>query len=151
MEDKLNAAIAWLITGDSVSASRVCGVGDRTIRNWMHEPWWDDVLDEAKGIKQKELDAIYTGVLHKTMDQLRSRLDEGDSFVTKIGGIINVPIKAKDLAIIASIITDKRALLRGQATRRTENITIEQRLDKIAERIDAKPITIESKQASNSE
>jgi hypothetical protein len=131
MDTKLQAAIAYLMTGNSEEAGKLVAVPGRTIRYWMQQAWWEDVLREAQTVKQKELDAIWTGLVHKAADKLRERLDEGDAVLTKTGEIKNLPIKAKDLAFIMSVVTDKRAVLRGQATSRREVVSVEQRLEKL--------------------
>ena len=135
MEVRLEAAIAYLITGNTEEAGRLCNVPGRTIRDWMKTSWWEDVLIEARTIKQKELDALWTGLIHKSTSKLRERLDDGDPVMTKTGEIKYLPVKAKDLAIITSIAVDKRALLRGQPTSRTEKVTIEERLDRIGSKL----------------
>lgn len=135
MEVRLEAAIAYLITGNTEDAGKLCNVPGRTIRDWMKTAWWEDVLSEARTIKQKELDALWTGLIHKSTSKLRERLDDGDPILTKAGEIKYLPVKAKDLAIITSIAVDKRALLRGQPTSRTEKVTIEERLDRIGSKL----------------
>lgn len=133
MDARIQAAIAWLITGDSEEAGRLCNIPGRTIRDWMNLPWWEEVLAEAKTIKQKELDALWTGLIHKSTTALRHRLDQGDAIMTKTGEIKYLPVKAKDLAIITSIAVDKRALLRNQPTSRVERITVEEKLHRIGQ------------------
>lgn len=135
MDDRITAAIAWLITGSTEEAGTLCNIPGRTIRDWMTKPWWEEVLAEAKGIKQKELDALWTGLIHKSTTELRNRLDKGDPIMTKTGDVKYMPVKAKDLAIITSIAVDKRALLRNQPTSRVERITIEEKLDRIGSRL----------------
>lgn len=130
---KLEAAIAYLMTGSAEEAGRMVNVPGRTIREWTKESWWEDVIKEAQTVKQKELDAIWTGLIHKAADKLRTTIDEGETVLTK-NGEIKIPVKAKDLAIIMSIAVDKRALMRGQATSRKETVTIEKKLDMIADK-----------------
>src|SRR3990170_2331875 len=150
IETRIQAAIAWLITGDTETAGELCGITGRTIRYWQTQPWWEDVLKEAQGIKQKELDALWTGLIHKSAKELRDRLDNGDPTVVK-GEIKRVPVKAKDLAFIAQTIADKRAILRGQATQRIEKVSIDQKLDKITDRLKevTKSIEDDIKEISN--
>lgn len=137
VEDKIEAAIAWLITGSSEEAGKFCQIPGRTIRSWMQQPWWEDILKEAQGRKQKELDAVWTGLIHKTAVELRDRIDNGETVVnTKTGTERKVPVKAKDLAIVMSIVVDKRALARGQATHRTEKVNVDERLSKIGNRLE---------------
>lgn len=136
IDDRIAAAIAWLITGNTEDAGALCNIPGRTIRDWMQKPWWEEVLAEAKGIKQKELDALWTGLIHKSTTELRNRLDKGDPIMTKMGEVKYMPVKAKDLAIITSIAVDKRALLRNQPTSRVERITIEEKLNRIGSRLE---------------
>lgn len=128
-DTKMHAAIAYLMTGSSVEAGRITDVPDRTIRSWMQQPWWEDLLTEAKTVKQKELDAIWTSLIHKVVDKLRDRINDGDAVLTRTGEVKYVPIKAKDLAFVMALAVDKRALLRGQATSRRESVTIEKKLE----------------------
>lgn len=131
VEQRIEAAIAWLITGSTVEAEKLCNIPARTIRAWMQESWWDDVLDQAKGIKQKEIDALWTGLIHQATEQLKDRIKDGDEYVDRHGNTHRVPVKAKDLAAIIERLVDKRAMARGQATSRTERISVEEKLDQI--------------------
>jgi hypothetical protein len=132
MQAKIDAAIAYIVTADSEAASKLCNVPGRTIREWMHSEWWGDVLEEAKLIKQKELDSTFTRIIHQATDQLIDRIEKGDVSIDKAGNRQYVPVKAKDLAWIAAIITDKRALARGQPTSRSERkVSVEEQLNKI--------------------
>jgi len=135
MDTRIQAAIAWLITGDSEEAGRLCNIPGRTVRLWMQQPWWEEVLAEARTIKQKELDALWTGLIHKSTTALRERLDQGDAILSKTGEVRYLPVKAKDIAIIMSIAIDKRALLRNQPTSRVEKITVEEKLDRIGNKL----------------
>lgn len=135
IEEKIEAAIAWLITGNSVEAGKLCGVNDRTIRNWMQQTWWEDILREAQGRKQKELDALWTGLIHRTATELKDRIDNGDTVISKTGEK-KIPVKAKDLAVVMAIAVDKRALARGQATHRTEKVNIDERLSKLGNKLE---------------
>ncbi len=136
MDDRIQAAVAWLITGSVEEAGKLCNIPPRTIRDWMTKGWWEEVLGEAKTIKQKELDAVWTGLIHKSTTELRKRLDDGDPVMTKTGEVKFMPVKARDLAVIMAITTDKRALSRNQPTSRVEKITIEERLTRIGSKLE---------------
>jgi hypothetical protein len=131
IETKLEAAIAFLITGNTEDAGAMVNVPGRTIRYWTNQPWWEDIINEAKTVKQKELDAIWTSLIHRAADKLRERILEGDPHLTKDGEAIFMPIKAKDLAFIMAVAVDKRAVMRGQVTSRKETITTEKKLEQI--------------------
>lgn len=144
LDTKLQAAIAYLMTGSSEEAGRLCNIPGRTIRDWMYSSWWEDLVREAQTVKQKELDAIWTSLIHKVADKLRDRIDGGDCQLTRDGKLVAIPIKAKDLAFIMSVVTDKRALMRGQATSRKETVSLDQKLQKLQEGF--KKITVTEEQ-----
>lgn len=137
IDDRLDAALAWLITGNTVEASKLCGVPDRTIREWMSKEWWEPILEEARKAKQKELDAVWTRIIHKAAVEINDRLDNGDSVVTKFGKIEKLPIRARDLSFILSVVADKRALARGEPTSRSEKKTVEESLNSVAKRLES--------------
>ena len=157
---KLDAALAYLISGfDSEKAASMLGksVASRTIREWTETDWWPDMIAKAKIEKQAELDASMTHVIHKAMDQVNERLDKGDPFIRKTpklkkdenGGTYSIdeigfkPIGGKDATMIVAILSDKRALIRGEPTRRTEMIKEKDRLKDVLE--DMKKPVVEDK------
>lgn len=136
VEDRIEAAIAWLITGSTDEAEKLCGIPSRTIRSWQKTDWWDDILDQAKGIKQKEVDALWTGAIHKATAELKDRLLNGDWHLTRQGTQERIPVKARDLVTITATLVDKRAMARGQATTRSEKVTVEEKLDRIGSKLE---------------
>lgn len=155
VDDKLQAAIAYVITGDSLNASKLCGIPDRTIRAWTATEWWDDILAEANASYQSKLDAVWTKILHKASDKMVERIEQGDPVVdAKTREVRYVPVKLRDLAIATAVMTDKRSLMRGQATRRTETVSVEKRLNKLSEHFEntaAKAISEEAVEEAASE
>ena len=137
IDEKIEAAVAWLVTGSAEEAGRLCSMPSRTIRYWMQQEWWEDLLREAQGRKQKELDAVWTGLIHRIATELRDRVDNGDSVISRNGAIVKVPVRAKDLSLVMGIAVDKRALARGQATSRTEKVSIDERINKLANKLEA--------------
>ena len=75
-----------------------------------------------------------TSIIHFAGEELIDRLQNGDEVITKDGDVRQKKIGAKDLAWIMSIIHDKRALLRGDPTSRTEKIDTAKILDDMAKR-----------------
>ena len=136
LDDRLSAALAWIMVGSTEEASRLCGVPGRTIRYWMEQSWWEAVVDEARKAKQKELEGLWTGLIHKAANAINDRLDKGDETVSKAGNIVHTKIKAKDLAVILSIVVDKRALLRGEPTARRETKTTAEALNDVAQKME---------------
>lgn len=148
METRMEAAVAWLITGSTLEASKLCNVPQRTIHDWTKTAWWEDLLIEARSVKQQELDALWTGLIHDATGELRDRVRNGEQKLDRKGEVRRIPVCAKDLAFIASIAVEKRALMRGQATARVEKVSVEKQLDMIKERIEEKAIDNEADEAT---
>lgn len=131
-EDKWQAALAYCVTGSTIKAGKITGIPERTVREWTEKDWWADMVGEAKASKSEELDAMWTGVIHEAVTEATDRVIHGDFYVEKnTGELKRKPMSGREAALIAAIGYDKRALGRGEVTRRTENITTERKLDKI--------------------
>lgn len=143
MEDKLNAAMAYALTGFSDQASKICNIPERTIRDWTKQDWFKQLLEEARLRKQEELDGQWTGMIHLATAKMLERIEQGDPVVNpKTKEVSYVPVKLRDLAISTAVMTDKRALLRGQATSRVEKVDANKRLNDLAKVLD-KPTLID--------
>lgn len=125
-DERMQAALAWCISGTAAEASRICGVPERTIIDWTHATWWEALVTEARRLKDVELDRKLSGVIDKSMQRLAERLDRDES-------INNI----KDLAVVAAVAYDKRALMRGDPTSRVEKVSTEQRLNRLTEKFRA--------------
>lgn len=131
LSEKLNAALAWVITGSCSKAEAICGIPARTIRSWMQEASWADLVDEAKKIKQAELDSKFTNIIHKAVEEVADRLENGEDVITKNGDTVKRRVSAKDAAMIAAVLSDKRAILRGTPTSITKRESAKENLDKL--------------------
>ena len=146
-EQKVRAAQAYLITGTSVKAQKYCGIKADMIRKWKAQSeWWPELFQQVKKSKNDELEASFTQIMDSAIVQVADRLDNGDSKVQKDGSIIKVPMGGKEIAIVLSIMYDKRALLRGDVTSRTEKKDsnamqlLQSKFEDIAKQLEAKPI-----------
>ena len=63
------------------------------------------------------------GLLERALTELSDRLDNGDVTIHQ-GVTVRHPVRAKDVSVIAGIMYDKLALLRGQATSRVERVNL---------------------------
>ena len=121
-EQRLQAALAWCVTGTAQGASDVCGVDRRTISDWVNTEWWPALVSEARQLKQEELDAKLTNIIDKCAQRLTERLDSPEG-VSKA--------QLNQIAITMAISMDKRSLMRGDPTSRTERVSSEERLTKL--------------------
>jgi len=146
-EQKVAAAQAYLITGTSIQAQKYCGVKADIIRTWKSKSvWWNDLFQSVKKQKNNELEATFTKTMDSAVVQLQDRIENGDSKVQKDGNILKVPMGGKELAIVVSIMYDKRALLRGDVTSRVEKkdgnamVLLQSKFEDIAKQLASKPI-----------
>ena len=131
-EEKIQAVMAYMTTGTSRKASKLCGIPEGTIRWWKARSlWWDSTMAECRKKKQDELDAMTTDVIHSAIGQLQDRITDGDTKFTKEGAQYQQPLSARDLAVSFAILFDKRQLLRGDVTARTEKISERERLQEL--------------------
>ena len=71
-------------------------------------------------------------------------LDDGDPVLARNGEVKYIPIKAKELATIITNISDKRSLMRGHATSRVERVSVSDKLEQIAGKLEEHGKLIES-------
>jgi hypothetical protein len=76
-----------------------------------------------------------TNILDKALDRVAQGLTEGDTrYDTKRGELYKIPVSTKETAIVAAALYDKRAMLRGDPTSRTESISSDKRLQNLEQK-----------------
>lgn len=136
-EEKIEAVMAYMVTGTSRKASKICGVPEGTIRWWKSQSlWWDDTMAECRRKKQDELDSMTTNVIHKAVEQIEDRVQHGNKKFTKDGEEYQAPLTAQELSMVVGIIFDKRQLLRGDVTSRTASSSESERLNDLQKRFE---------------
>ena len=133
-EEKLEAAAIYTATGSVHKVFDLVGIPISTLRKWKQQDWWPELIGHIRTEKDEELDTKLNKIIDKSLDLVADRLADGEYiYDIKRGEIKRLPVKAKDAAIITAISVDKRQLLRGQPTSRTERIGTNERLLKLAE------------------
>lgn len=133
-KSRVTAVTAYLATGSNTEAAACIGAAEGTIRSWRKTQWWDELAHEIRQRKGDELDAKLSNIIDKVTETINDRLDNGEAhYDTKTGNIVRVPVKMKDAAVVGAIGFDKRQLLRGEATSRTEHVSTAQRLESLAD------------------
>lgn len=128
---RIEALTILAATGTYAKVEELTGVPPQTVRQWMKEQWARDLLDEIRNENDHAIDSKFTEIVHTALANLSQRLEQGDSKVLRDGTIVQVPISARDLAIITAINVDKRQLLRGKPTTRSENVTEGSKLQRL--------------------
>lgn len=135
-EVQQHCAAIYAVTGDVKQAAEVAKVPVNIVKKWKEEPWFNRVLAEIREENKDKLDGKISEILDVAMEKLRERLESGDEAVHyKTGQRIVTPVKAKDLASIASTVHKVRSLDRGTPTSISGGATdtTEQKLGKLAE------------------
>jgi hypothetical protein len=146
-EQKLSAVMAYVVTGCSIKAGEMTGIPNATIRYWKSQaPWWPETIAKLRKQKQDELDGRFTGVIHKAIGEVEDRLDNGDQVVDKNGNLVRRKMSGKETATTLAILFDKRQMLRGDPTSRTEKTTTSEQLTSIMNEFQRLAADIKSRQ-----
>ncbi len=134
-EDKrIEVATLWAATRDLGAVSEMSGVSVYVIKKWKEEPWFHNVVSRVIKDKNDVLDKKLTDVIDSCATLIQERLTKGDTKVNyKTGEVYTAPLDARGLALVMGILFDKRQLIRGEATSRTENVSFDKRLENLKE------------------
>lgn len=134
---RIQAATLFAATGDFELVAELSKVPVGTVKSWRKQEWFQDLLKEIREENQDRIDAKFTEIIDLSLEQLVDRVRHGDWAQNYKGELLRKPLSAKDLSLVAATYVDKRQLLRGEATSRTEAVGITEttvgRLEKLAE------------------
>lgn len=119
---RVEAATTYAVTGSAPHVAELTGIPEATIRSWRKQEWFQAILKEVWSENNELLNTKLTNSIQKAQDLLDDRLDNGDTKVLKDGTLVRVPISGKDLSLITAINFDKRQILRGEPTSRSETV-----------------------------
>jgi len=119
---KMQAASLYAVTGDLSKTAEITQIPRWTLSKWRKQGWFHDLLREVWDENNEKVDALFTDIIQKSLVQIQDRLEHGDVKVTKNGQVVRVPVSAKDLSLVSAINVDKRQLLRGLPTSRSESV-----------------------------
>ena len=115
-------------------ACRTTGVPYQTYVKWIHQPWYNQVIELLKIEFDNQLDATLTGTAHNAIEGLNDRIENGEYYVDKEGNEKRKPMSGRDLGVTFATIFDRRQLLRNKPTSVSESKTTKDHLDAIATR-----------------
>lgn len=120
-EKKVEAATLYAVLGKVKETSELTGVPEQRLREWLRDDWFCAIIEEVREENNQKLDAKFTEIVETALEGLNDRLKNGDHVMSPRGEVTRMPVKAKDLASIVSGQLEKRELLRGKPTQRTES------------------------------
>lgn len=101
-------------TGNRALAARRTGIPATTVWQWAEQAERDNTLEGLRTAIRFRLAHEYVSLAARALAVLGERLSEGDPYVDlKSGEVRFMPVRARDAAMIASICTDKHALITG--------------------------------------
>jgi hypothetical protein len=106
---------SYFETGNALKSATLVGIHQNTAYAWKNADWFEKAIKELKRSLDRQMDGKITRLLSKTLDGLEQRLEKGDTkiFSTKEGIVTEqVPVTARDLAIVTGVLFDKRAAIR---------------------------------------
>ena len=144
--------VAALFAAGMVNSSdlhRLTGINAATIREWRTSDWWPEMLERIHVMHDEETVSKFTEIVDKSLETIQDRLINGEYVLNKkTGEVLRKPVAMRDVTAVASTIVDKRQLLRGKPTSRSEKVGIDERLLKLADEfrkfVAAKDVTKES-------
>lgn len=133
-EQKVTAAVAYLMGHSFPTAARIAGVSKPTIYDWKYRSsWWNELLNHLKMHHDADMEARTSGIISKALEAVEDRIDNGDEVLTKDGEVKRKAVGGRDMAIIVGTLYDKRQLMRNQPTNISASSTDQDRLERLKE------------------
>lgn len=146
---RIEVATLYAVLGSTNKVAELACVSQATVSTWRKEPWFIQLLEDIRNENNDKIDVKFTETIHKALDLISDRLDNGDSRLTKSGELVKVPVQIRDLALVAAINIDKRQILRNKPTQITQKqeVPVLDKLDELAKAFTALANKTEIKQA----
>lgn len=120
-EKKIEAATIYAVTGSLQRTFELTKVPLKVLQQWRAQDDFKALLREVWEENNEKIDSQFTAIIEKSLNAIVDRLDHGDFKMSPRGTVERVPISAKDLSVIQAIQVDKRQLLRGLPTSRSDS------------------------------
>lgn len=130
-KDKIRAIASYLVLGNMAAVSDETGIPLGTLNYWKSQPWWFEQVAKIRQEEDAEIDSTFTKLVKKTQAAMLERLENGDYYVTKDGGIARKPVSFRDVAIVSAIAVDKRKLLRDVPVAEANKVGMQERLQNL--------------------
>lgn len=133
-KEKMDACCKFALTGNSRRTAELTRIPEATIRAWKQTEWWNEITQRIHMEQDEALTTELTKVVEKAVEQINDRLVHGDYlYDAKKGELVRKPVGARDVSVILATSLDKRELLRGNPTSRSEKVSTDERLKSLAQ------------------
>ncbi len=112
-EDRRTAVVHYCVLGNMQRVADATGVPRKTLVSWKQTAWWDDLTAEVQQQTESEILAANENIIRAALGQALDRIEHGDYQLVRTGEDYEarrVPMRGKDLAVVAAIGQDKRRL-----------------------------------------
>lgn len=134
-QQKIEAVLTYLGTGSETKTAAATGIPKNTLHIWRYQPWWKELVLQIQEEKDDEINADIAKIIEKSMTTVADRLENGDfGFNQKTGEIFRKPVNLKDAHKVATDMIEKRNLLNGKPTSRSEKIETTNQLEFLAKK-----------------
>lgn len=154
INDKTRAACLYAVMADYNEVSKITEIPASELRSMAGEQWWQDVIKEVRKEENDSMSSQLTKIANTTFEKIVERLQVGDPVLNhKTGEISFLPIRFRDLANSLGSLIDKRQLLRGDPTTRTDKLGQDEILKLLGDKFESfakkltkkeDPVTIET-------
>ena len=152
---RIELVTTWLATGNLALSAATLQIPEVTARRWKALPWWKQMVEDIRASENLQLDSKLAKVVHKSVDALLDRVENGDfQYDQREGRMIRKPISARDASTVTRDMIDRRELLQGKKEEaKNDTRKMEDRLLKLAEEFGkfARSKTIEATATTYSE
>jgi transposase-like protein len=132
---KIEAVLTYIATGSEVKTAAATGIPKSTLHIWRYQPWWKELQQQIQDERDDEINADISKILEKSMETVQDRLVNGDfGFNQKTGEIFRKPVNLRDAHKVTIDMIDKRNLLNGKPTSRSEKVDTNNQLDFLAKK-----------------
>lgn len=130
---RIEVATLFAVLGSIPKVAEIARISEPTLRAWRKQEWFKQLLSEIRDENDERIDSQFTEIIEKSLELVKDRLLHGDHVVLKTGEVVRKPVSVRDLSLVAAINFDKRQLVRGKPTARTETVSSQDQLTKLAE------------------
>jgi len=130
-----NFFIAYVSGNSMRKSAEIAELTYGTCAAWKRTEWFTEVCHAARSVAGQAADRKLSSILDLALQNTADRLIKGDPF--KNGSEVDYkPVSARDSAVIAGIMYDKRALVRGENINVDTKSTLEDRLETLQEKFE---------------
>lgn len=120
-QKSFEAVQLYFVSGSLTKVARELGISSYEMMKLSKTKWWSEELHLIKVANNAALDAQLTSILGSSLDQLQDRVELGNIHISSSGNKMRVKLDAIELSKIASMVFDKRQLVRELPTRINED------------------------------